>query len=247
VFICSSCWRWVFPPLLWSFLPPPLSQAFLLLITGRCCCSCQPPCLFTVHVGSGSSLLSCGVFLPVPLSPAFLLLVAGHAPCPRSRQSLSGPPSLFTVLGRSPFRQSSALSAPHPLSRMFYLFLLLITQFLFFPLVEVCLSRGLCCSGPGLSVGVPRYCEAHLVHVFPSHLGAVTGGSGAFLVSPFNVKWRFSALAGGVEGSKLWLFSVIMPANCVSSVSPRFHYRRLAFCFLPLAAILESSSFCFFE
>jgi hypothetical protein len=50
------------------FLPPLLSQAFLLLITGRCCCSCQPPCLFTVHMGSGSSLLSCGVFLPPPLS-----------------------------------------------------------------------------------------------------------------------------------------------------------------------------------
>jgi hypothetical protein len=67
-----------------------------------------------------------------------------------------------------------------------------------------------------------------------------TGGPGALLVSPFNVKWRFSAPAGGVEGSKFCLFSVIMPAKCVSSVSPRFHYRRLAFCFLPLAAILES-------
>jgi hypothetical protein len=43
-----------------------------------------------------------------------------------------------------------------------------------------------------------------------------------------------------VEGSKFCLFSVIMPAKCVSSISPRFHYRRLAFCFLPLAAILES-------
>jgi hypothetical protein len=63
---------------------------------------------------------------------------------------------------------------------------------------------------------------------------------GALLVSPFNVKWRFSALAGDVDGSKLCLFSVIMPAKCVSSVSPRFHYRRVAFCFLPLAAILES-------
>jgi hypothetical protein len=62
---------------------------------------------------------------------------------------------------------------------------------------------------------------------------------GALLVSPFNVKWRFSAPAGDVEGSKLGLFSVIMPAKCVSSVSPRFHYRRVAFCFLPLAAILE--------
>jgi hypothetical protein len=65
----------------------------------------------------------------------------------------------------------------------------------------------------------------------------VIGGPGAFLVSPFNMKWRFSALAGGVEGSKLCLFSMIMPAKRVSSVSPRFHYRRLAFCFLPLAAI----------
>jgi hypothetical protein len=44
-----------------------------------------------------------------------------------------------------------------------------------------------------------------------------------------------------VEESKLCLFSVIMPAKCVSSISPRFHYRRLAFCFLPLAAFLEFS------
>jgi hypothetical protein len=63
---------------------------------------------------------------------------------------------------------------------------------------------------------------------------------GPLLVSLFNVKWRFSAPAGDVEGSKLCLFSVIMPAKCVSSVSPRFHYRRVAFCFLPLATILES-------
>jgi hypothetical protein len=63
---------------------------------------------------------------------------------------------------------------------------------------------------------------------------------------PFNVKWRFSAPAGDVEESKLCLFSVIMPAKCVSSISPRFHYRRVAFCFLPLAAILESSQLFFF-
>jgi hypothetical protein len=75
------------------FLPPPLSQAFLLVITGWCCCSCQPPCLFTAHVGSGSSLLSCRVFLPPPLSQAFPFLVAGRMP--GSRRSLSGPPGLF--------------------------------------------------------------------------------------------------------------------------------------------------------
>jgi hypothetical protein len=44
-----------------------------------------------------------------------------------------------------------------------------------------------------------------------------TGGPGALLVSLFNVKWRFSALLGGMEGSKLCLFSVIMPAKCVSA------------------------------
>jgi hypothetical protein len=160
------------PPLLWSFPSTAISQAFLLLLTGRCCCSCQLPCLFTVHIGSGSSLLFCGVFLSPPLSQASLLLVAGCAPCPRSHQSLSGPPglfiySLFTVLGRVPFPQSSALRVPHPLSSMSLLLLFLITQFLFFPWVEVSLSRGLCCSGPGLSVGVPRYHEAHLLRVFP--------------------------------------------------------------------------------
>jgi hypothetical protein len=67
----------------------------------------------------------------------------------------------------------------------------------------------------------------------------VTGGPGALLVSLFNVKWRFSVPAGGVEGSNFCLFSVALPARCASSVSPRFHYRRHAFCFLPLAAILE--------
>jgi hypothetical protein len=67
----------------------------------------------------------------------------------------------------------------------------------------------------------------------------VTGGPGALIVSPFNVKWRFSAQAGDVEESKLRLFSVILLAKCVSSVSPRFHCRRLAFCFLPQATILE--------
>jgi hypothetical protein len=40
---------------------------------------------------------------------------------------------------------------------------------------------------------------------------------GALLGSPFNRKWRFSAPAGDVEGSKLCLFSVIMPAKCVST------------------------------
>jgi hypothetical protein len=80
LFIYSSCRRWVSPLSCGVFFPPPFSQAFLLLITGWCCCSCQPPCLFTVHMTSGSSLLSCGVFLPLPLSQTFPLLVAGLMP-----------------------------------------------------------------------------------------------------------------------------------------------------------------------
>jgi hypothetical protein len=75
----------------------------------------------------------------------------------------------------------------------------------------------------------------------------VTGGPGALLVSPFNIKWRCSEQAGSVEGSKFCLFSMALPARCVSSVSPRFHFRRLAFCFLPLAANLEIPLLCLFE
>jgi hypothetical protein len=37
------------------------------------------------------------------------------------------------------------------------------------------------------------------------------------------MKWRFSAPAGDVEGSKLCLFSVIMPAKCLSgSLDPGY-------------------------
>jgi hypothetical protein len=88
-----------------------------------------------------------------------------------ARASPARPACLFTVPGRIPFPQSSALRVPYTLSHVSLLFLLLISQFLFFSWVEVSLSKGLCCTGPGLSVGVPRYHEAHLVCVFPSRLG----------------------------------------------------------------------------
>jgi hypothetical protein len=126
--------NWVFLPSCAVFLPPPLLQDVLLLVTGQCCCSCQSPCLFTVHMGSGSALLSCGVFLPLPLSQAFPFLVAGRASAP-ARASPVCPACLFTFLGRIPFPQSSALSVPHPFSSVSLLFLLLISQFLFFSLV----------------------------------------------------------------------------------------------------------------
>jgi hypothetical protein len=121
----------------------------------HCTCFLWTACLFTAHVGSGSSPLSCGVFLPPPLSQAFPLLVAGCMP--HSLLSLSGQAQLVYLQFQEGFPSppSLALSAPHPLCNMSLLFLLLITQFLFFPRMEVSLSRGLCWSGPGLSVGVP--------------------------------------------------------------------------------------------
>jgi hypothetical protein len=115
------------------FLPPPLLQAFLLLIAGWCCCSCQQQCLFTADMGGGSSPLSCGVFLPLPLSQAFSFLVAGHVPPLPPGPFQPGPACLFTVLGRILLPHSLELRMPHPLCNMSLLFLLLITQFLFFP------------------------------------------------------------------------------------------------------------------
>jgi hypothetical protein len=66
---------------------------------------------------------------------------------------------------------------------------------------------------------------------------------GALLVSSFNMKWRCYAQAGDVEESKFCLFSLVFPVMCISSISPRFYFRKHAFCFLPLATILESSYF----
>jgi hypothetical protein len=64
-------------------------------------------------------------------------------------------------------------------------------------------------------------------------------GAGALLVSPFNMKWRGYVWSGGVEESKFCLFWVVFPVRSISSVSPRFYFKRHAFCFLSIAAILE--------
>jgi hypothetical protein len=70
----------------------------------------------------------------------------------------------------------------------------------------------------------------------------VSGGAGALLVSPFNMEWGCYVWAGGVEESEFCLFSVVFPAKCFFSVSPRFYFRKHDFCFLPLFAILECST-----
>jgi hypothetical protein len=107
-------------------------------------------CLFTSHVRSGSSSLSCGVFLPPPLLQAFPLLVASHVllllPSPAwlvYLQFLEGLPS-------PPF----GARVPHPLCYVSCLFCYCLLFRFFFLWVAVGLSRGLCWSGPGLSVGV---------------------------------------------------------------------------------------------
>jgi hypothetical protein len=240
VCIYSSCGWWVFPPLLWSFPPTATFTSFpapdywavlLLLPATKFVYSSRgkwvfPPLLW--HFPPSTTLTS----FPTPGCWV-------HAPAP-TRSSPARLACLFTVLGRIPFPQSSALSETQPLSHVSLLFLLLTTQFLFFPWLEVSLSRRLCCSGPGLSVGVPHTTKLTWYASSQAVWAQATGGSGDLWFLFVNVKWRFSEPAGGVERSKLCLFSVIMPSKCVSSVSPRFHYRRLAFCFLSLAAILES-------
>jgi hypothetical protein len=111
MFIYSSCGKWVFPPLLWSFP----SSTILTSFPTPGCCACDP-------APAGASLARPGLFI-------------------YSSRNDSPPPC-------------SGLRVPHPLSYVSLLFLLLITQFLFFSCMGVSLSRGLCRSGPGLSVGV---------------------------------------------------------------------------------------------
>jgi hypothetical protein len=137
VFTYSSCGKWVFSPLLWSFpptatftsFPAPDYWAVLLLL----------PAAMFLYSSRGK-----WVFPPLlwcfPTSATLTSFPTpgcwAHAPAPTGA-SPACPACLFTVPGRIPFPQSSALSVPHPLSHVSLLFLLLITQFLFFPRVEV--------------------------------------------------------------------------------------------------------------
>jgi hypothetical protein len=161
VFIYSSHGNWVFSPLLWSFPPTANFTSFP-----------TPDCWVVLL------LLPAGVFVYSShgrwVYPTLLWSFPSSAtltifPTPGCWARAPAPAGAYTVLGRI-LPCSSVLSVPHPLCNVSLLFLLLITQFLFFPWVELSLSRRLCCSGPELSVEVPRYHLAHLVRIFPSHL-----------------------------------------------------------------------------
>jgi hypothetical protein len=83
----------------------------------------RPACLFTVHMGSGPSPLSCGVFLPryfYKLSRSWLLGMCRHS-CLLQPACCEGFPLL----------PSSALRAPCPLCYVSFLLLLVIIQFFF--------------------------------------------------------------------------------------------------------------------
>jgi hypothetical protein len=188
-------------------------------------------------VGSGSSPLSCGVFLPPPLSQAFPLLGAGHAPL--LPPSLARP-SLFIFQFQEGF-PSPALQCsgcPTLFATCLYFSYCLLLSFSFFP--------GWGSVFPGGYADLTQGClwKYHVPLSLPcpclpkqSGCQSLAAAQGALVISPFNMKWRCSAQSGGVEGSKFCLFSVGLPTRCVSSVSPRFHFRRRAFCFLPLATI----------
>jgi hypothetical protein len=225
-------------PLLQAFpFPSTLGEVTLHSLSQACVF------VYSSH-GKCSSPLSYGVFLPPPLSQAFRLLVAGRAP-PLLLEPLR-PARIVYIQSREGFPSPNLQRSGLPI------------------LFPACLNCSYClvlsfsfCPGwrsvcPGAYAALAQGClwEYHgtakltLSESSQAIWAQVTGSLGALLISPFNVKWRFSALAGGVEGSKFCLFSVVLPARCVSSISPRFHYRRHAFCFLPLAAILESPGPC---
>jgi hypothetical protein len=182
--------------------------------------------------------LSCGVFLPLPLLQAFPFLVAVCV-CVCHCLCLLQPACLFTVPWEIAPPLPSVLRAPHPLCYMSF-FLVAYSVFFFFPWVGVSLSKGYIDLAQGC---LWEYCMPlsspgglHLPKMSVWEL--TSGGMGALLVSPFDVKWECYVWAGCVEESKFCLFSVVFLVRCISSISPRFYFRKHTFCFLPLVTIL---------
>jgi hypothetical protein len=197
--------------------------------------------LFTAYVGIRSSSLSWGVFFPPPLLQAFLLLVAGCVP-----QPLPSPAGLLWGISPPPHLRSSGCPTLFA-TCLFCCYCLLLRFFFLFSLGGGQTVQGAMLIWPRVVCGST---ECHLADLVSASSQAIwellSGGPEALLVSPFNVKWRCSAQAGGVEESKFCLFWVVFPLRCISSISPRFYFRRHTFCFLPLAAILESPVLFFF-
>jgi hypothetical protein len=95
---------------------------------------------------------------PEPLRPARLVYLQSREGFPSPNLQRSGRPTLF----------------PACLNRSYCLLL----SFSFFPRVDVSLSGGLCCSGPGLSVGVPRSAKLTWSASSQAVWAPATGGPG---------------------------------------------------------------------
>jgi hypothetical protein len=215
MFIYSSCGKWDFPLSCGVFLPPPLSQAFPLLIAGRVLLL-LPAGLF-IYSSRGKWVFPplLWIFLPLPLSQAFPLLVAGRTPL-----LLPSParPSLFIYSsGKDSLPPLSGTEgAPPSLQCVFIVLIAYYSVSLFSPGGDrsvqgamLVWSRDVC--------GSTAYHLAHLVlHVFPSHLGVGIwwpGGPPSFSVlrevEMFCAGWRCGGvkvlpLLGGLA-YKVWL------------------------------------------
>jgi hypothetical protein len=125
--------------------------------------------------------------------------------CPCSHQRLSGQAGLFIYSAKKgslpPIFGAQCATPSFP--RVFIALIAYYSVSLFFPQVEVGLSRGLFCSGPGLSVGVLHTTKLTWSTSSQAIWAPATGGLGPLLVSLFNVKWRFSVPAGGCGGVKV--------------------------------------------
>jgi hypothetical protein len=138
------------------------------LLGGAAAPASRHVCLqFMWEVGLPSSPVEFSSLLHSHKLPRSWLLGARTAPAtgsparPAYLQSQEGFPSPNLQRSGCPTLFPTCLNCSYCLLLSFFLFLW----------VEVILSSGLCCSGPGLSVGVLWYREAHLVGVFPSSMG----------------------------------------------------------------------------
>jgi hypothetical protein len=172
----------------------------------------QVKCLFTVHMVSGSSLLSCGIFFPPLLLQAFPFLIAGHVllhlladvfvyssngkwvispllwSFPPSATltsfltsgcwvctaapTLSGYAQLVYLQFWEGFPCPPLQCSGHPtlFATCLYCYYCLVLSFSFSPGVGQSV-QGAMLIWPGVVCGSTTYCLAHLVRVFPSHLG----------------------------------------------------------------------------
>jgi hypothetical protein len=220
VFIYSSCGRWFFSPLLWSFPPTATFKSFpapdywvvhLVLPATMFVYSSRgkwvsPPLLWSFPPSTtlasfptpGCWVCALPLLLPEPLWPTRLVYLQSQEGFPSPNLQCTGRPTLFPAC--------------------LYCSYCLLLSFSFCP------GRRSVCPGGYAALAQACLWEYHGTTKLTWSASSqavwvpMNGGPGALNISPFNLKWRFSALAGREEGSKL-IISVIMPANCVSSVS----------------------------